>query len=1090
MTQRHIALIRTMLFVLSALGSSATLALPAFPGAQGYGSDTPGGRGGAVLVVDSLADDGSEGTLRWALEQPYPRIIVFRVAGLIQLERLLPIGGRRGRDFPGDNPYSYVTVAGESAPGEGITLSGYPLALQNDVHDVIIRHLRIRAPVVDQRQGSIGDGIQFAGASNVIIDHVSVSWSADEGISLESSTLASNHDVTVQNSLIAEGLFNGGHPSGRPHSRCMIASDGSFNVSFHHNLMMSCNKRSPRAGGNSALGQADAPLVDIRHNLIYNFGKHGISFGRGARVNIVGNVIRPGPDSPPSGYAVFVTDREDEGTAGYLAGNCLSNYDPQQDRDVRDCPQEQFSLVDSRFDVTVIERGAPFDVPRIEPYGEDTEAYLLERAGALPRDGTDLTLVEQYLDFDGRLGADDLTQSEVEIVEPAAGLAPLDADADGMADAWELARGLDPSDPADAATSFGADGYTAIETYLHGLAGDLPAALGPGHSGSWFNPEQDGHGFLIEVLDATTATVFWLTFDADGDPLWLFNTGEIEGDTFKVSLLRPDGGRFPPDSGPGEVHFEPWGTLNIAFNGCDNGHAVWEPLPDSGIAAGQMPLKRMSALLGAGCATPGPRDVPRPPNDPAVWSGSWFDSAQPGQGFVVQAVSASQALVSWLTFDEQGEPLWLFNQGTIDEDGEITVDLLHASGPSFPPGSDSNAPEPTSWGQLVLDRVDCDTGQATWNPVLEGVQPGAMPLTRLTRIDGIACSEEAAPIHFAMQFQPEITQTGSVDAYAAHPAALPLPRYRMIYGSVFVWHGDRAGKQDQTRVMVEQAAAHGIRGVLFTPTAIYGEQLEARLAAGTVPPLDDLVQREWVSVEEPGFLDEILAQRDLFATLTEEGLVEELVLRPFQEAGSGIHDNTGLTPESYADLIEWLVNDIYAELPVTGVIVHWNMIDGLAQAMTELDRDIPIYSGLTASMPSNGGMAVFALSQEDPWLAGLDFATRSWEEAGLKTWIAELSVWDDGRVDPITGWTATGLTEPGVIEGFFEHYRNMRRTGLLGGITWLNKAGFTSRNMHLEDAKDGRWDGAHVDDQVRAWWLDEVVPAHGYRMQTATLGGN
>lgn len=1061
--------------------ASSVAAQPAFPGAQGFGSTTVGGRGGEVLIVDSLADDGSAGTLRWALAQSYPRIVVFRVDGIIELTGPLTIGGARGVEFAGDNPYSHLTLAGESAPGGGITLVGYPLVLQNDVHDVIIRHIRIRAPVVDETQGSIGDGIQFAGAWNVIIDHVSVSWNADEGISLESTERASNHDITVQNSLIAEGLFNGGHPSNRPHSRCMIASDGSFNISFHHNLMMSCNKRNPRAGGNSELGQADFPLVDIRHNLIYNHGVHGISFGRGAKVNIVGNIVRPGPDTPPDSTAIVMNAREEADTETYVAGNCLSHYDAEQNQDTLDCPDNQRGMVDNLFEIPIQFLDTALEAPEITPYAEQTDLYLLEETGAVPRDEIDLAFIEQYFAFEGRLGGGDLPQADFTILSPHEGLPSIDADEDGMADAWELAVGLDPSNPVDHASGFGAGGYTAIEMFLQAIEGTGGSDLNRGHSGNWYDSDQSGHGFMIEILSEQEALVYWFTYDNDGNPLWLFNVGEIEGNLIKVDLLEPSGPRFPPNFDPDQLQLEPWGTLNIALDGCSTGAAVWNVDDGSLLSNGQMPLERLTAVHGTDCEAPIAEPPARAPSDAAAYSGAWYDPAQSGHGFLVQMLSDSEALVFWFTFDTAGNPVWLHNVGSV-EDARITVDLLHAAGARFPPSFDPDDVNLQPWGTLTLDFLDCDSGTASWRATMSGFSDGEMPLARLSAPEGMTCDNDAAPIEFAMQFQPEIADVGSVDSYAAFRPELPLPRHRLIYGSVFTWHGDRATKEEQTRRMVAQAAAQGIRGVVFTPTATYGEELQSRLLAGEIPPLDGLVQREWVSEDEPGFLEEMIAQRDLFAELVEEGLLDEIVLRPFQEAGSGIHDTAGLTPESYSDLLEWIVNDLYAELPVTGVIVHWNAIEGLSEAVPDLDRDILIYSGVTISMPSNGGMAAFALSQDDPSLAGRDFATRSWETAGLKTWIAEFSVWDDRRVDANTGWIATGLEEPDVIEEFFEHYRNMRRTGLLGGITWLNKNGFTSRTMQLEDVKDGRWDGPHVDPMVRDWWIDEVVPAHGYRM--------
>lgn len=444
--------------------------IPAFPGAEGWGAKTPGGRGGQVLVVDSLADDGSPGTLRWAVEQPFPRIVVFRVAGIIELQRPLWVGGDRRDRIDGDNPYSYLTVAGQSAPGGGVTLTGYPVHLANDVHDVVIRHLRVRNTRVDRREASIGDGIGFVGAHDVVLDHVSVSWMADEGISLESSDRRMNHDITVQYSLVAEGLLNGGHPSGGPHSRCVVVSDGSHRVSLHHNLMISCNRRNPSLAGNSNLGSSAEPLTDVRYNVAYNFGDRGLQIGRGALTNVVGNLLRYGPDSV-AGLPIESTDRTPSGTVAYLADNCVASGSGSGY--AVDCPDAQDSLVAaSRRGFLPELAEEPFEAPEVTP-PRRPEQCVLKVAGALPRDPADERFLDDYGSGGGELGAGDRSQDDIVVPEPEAGEPPADADRDGMPDSWELARALDPNDPRDAALDLDGDGYTEIEEYLDELASEL-----------------------------------------------------------------------------------------------------------------------------------------------------------------------------------------------------------------------------------------------------------------------------------------------------------------------------------------------------------------------------------------------------------------------------------------------------------------------------------------------------------------------------------------------------------------------------------------------------------------------------------------
>lgn len=452
------------------IAGEARAGLPAFPGAEGWGAETPGGRGGEVLIVDSLADDGSPGTLRWAVEQPYPRIVVFRIAGIIELRRPLWIGGDRRARPADDNLYSYLTIAGQSAPGGGIVLTGFPIHLANDVHDVVIRYLRVRNTRVDRREGSIGDGVGFFGAHHVVLDHVSVSWMADEGISLESSDRRMNHDVTVQYSLVAEGLLNGGHPSGGPHSRCIVVSDGSHRVSLHHNMMISCNRRNPSLAGNSELGSSNEPVTDVRYNVAYNFGDSGLQVGRGALTNVVGNLLRYGPDTIAPA-PIDSNDRTPEGTVAYLADNCVAGA-PGAGVGI-DCPAAQETLVAaSRQGILPEIATVPFEAPDVTP-SRRPERCLLKRVGALPRDPADDGFLRDYRSRGGELGAGGLSQDQITVPEPDSGSAPADADRDGMADDWESDRGLDPGDPLDAALDTDGDGYTEIEEYLQELAEDL-----------------------------------------------------------------------------------------------------------------------------------------------------------------------------------------------------------------------------------------------------------------------------------------------------------------------------------------------------------------------------------------------------------------------------------------------------------------------------------------------------------------------------------------------------------------------------------------------------------------------------------------
>jgi len=225
--------------------------LPAFRGAEGFGATTPGGRGGRVLRVTTLADSGP-GSLRAALETRGPRIVVFAVSGVIDDERPLCI----------EEPF--VTVAGQTAPGDGITLAGEELRIQ--AHDVVLRHLRVRTG--DARTPHDGwdnrDAVNFGhprregDTHDVVLDHCSFSWAVDETLTV----WYRSHDITVQHCLLAEPLFHSKHPEG-PHSMGILIGEGAANVSLHHNLLADSNGRNPQVAG--------AGVVDVRDNVVFNW---------------------------------------------------------------------------------------------------------------------------------------------------------------------------------------------------------------------------------------------------------------------------------------------------------------------------------------------------------------------------------------------------------------------------------------------------------------------------------------------------------------------------------------------------------------------------------------------------------------------------------------------------------------------------------------------------------------------------------------------------------------------------------------------------------------------------------------------------
>ncbi len=466
----------------------------AFPTAEGYGRFAAGGRGGQVVHVTSLNDDvNEEGTLRWALENEIwqtddwmgvPRIVVFDVGGIIELKDSLCIPDNGGS----------VYVAGQTAPGDGITLINYDFGAIG-AQDVIIRDVRVRVGDVN---GISTGGMALSSCDHSIIDHCSISWATDDAFSSRHA-----RNVTFQWNIIAENSNNAVYYDTPSYTFPFgyAAGIGGEIGSYHHNLLLHCTGRNWRiAGMMEQDGILYSDQVDIRNNVIYNWYDRTTD-GGARRVNFVNNYYKAGPASQTDMHMVSV-DGNELGTNDmqmlYASGNMMADMDGTvllaADADEWEsgkavCGEKNATEADIRsdepffpsyvntqtaeeaYESVLAHVGAGgttgrdyIDSRYIEEVTTGTYTYLCEKCSSLVpgmrcfyhEECKDYPTAETFLH-----STDGMTNTE------------HDTDRDGMPNVWEEAHGLDPDDPADGAiVSLSAEDYTNVEMYLNELIGD------------------------------------------------------------------------------------------------------------------------------------------------------------------------------------------------------------------------------------------------------------------------------------------------------------------------------------------------------------------------------------------------------------------------------------------------------------------------------------------------------------------------------------------------------------------------------------------------------------------------------------------
>lgn len=431
----------------------------AFPGADGFGKFATGGRGGKVIEVTNLNDKG-EGSLRDALTIKGKRIVIFKLSGTIFLSSELLVKN-------GD-----LTIAGQTAPGDGITIANYPLVI--NAENVIIRFIRCRLGDLKKTQN---DAFSVTNSKNVIVDHCSFSWSVDE-----TASCYKNHDFTMQWCIISESMNKSSHVKGE-HGYGGIW--GGDKATFHHNLFAHHTSRNPRFNGARYFANWNEQ-VDFRNNVIYNWGFNSSyggdpseKDGAKAKINIVNNYYKPGPGTKKDEIHYRILEPFSMKNYGYSIWYIDGNF-MEGKKEVTDDNWNLGVQVIKNSEKQKIKVDKPFNF-QIEKTDSATVAYLkvLQNAGCRkPKmDPIDLRIINEIktgtatyggswgvksgiIDSQNDVGGWPILKSEN---------APIDTDHDGMPDDWEVKNKLNPKNSSDGSCYTLCKEYTNLEVYLNSM---------------------------------------------------------------------------------------------------------------------------------------------------------------------------------------------------------------------------------------------------------------------------------------------------------------------------------------------------------------------------------------------------------------------------------------------------------------------------------------------------------------------------------------------------------------------------------------------------------------------------------------------
>tara|TARA_B100000678_G_scaffold5599_2_gene4903 strand:- start:42340 stop:44595 length:2256 start_codon:yes stop_codon:yes gene_type:complete len=462
-TKKNISLL--LFLILNVLWSySQTLS---FPGAEGFGRYTTGGRGGIIYTVTNLNDDG-EGSLRKGIVKHEKRTIVFAVSGTINLKSSLDIN------------QGNLTIAGQTAPGGGITLKGYPLKVKAD--NVIIRYLRCRMGDINEVED---DAFGGRDQKDIILDHCSISWATDENASFYW-----NKNFTMQWCIISEALNRSVHHKGA-HGYGGIW--GGENASFHHNLFVSNNSRNPRFGGSKTVPNPPSEFVDFRNNVIFNWGDNSIYGGEKGNYNMVNNYFKAGPATTSSKLDRIVSPSTPYGKF-YINGNYVEGF-PEISKDNWNGGVQCENPLETKHD-------KEFPINNNVKTETAQEAYksVLQKVGLNKvRDKVDKRIIYEVRSGETTFG-DGIIDSQEDVggwPKLRKGRSLKDTDEDGMPDEWEEEKGLSPS--KNDANDFDLDkNYTNIEVYFNQLVASEETSVAKSYD---FVVAQDGSGDFTKISE-------------------------------------------------------------------------------------------------------------------------------------------------------------------------------------------------------------------------------------------------------------------------------------------------------------------------------------------------------------------------------------------------------------------------------------------------------------------------------------------------------------------------------------------------------------------------------------------------------------